>query len=124
VAALAGAAQMARAFVADPAVIAEVARILPMSAAAYALSGPLMMVAMRFQALGDARRAGVLSLAKPYAFNLPLIFLLPLLAGEPGIWLAAPLAELSLLAVTVLVLARVARRERQPLGLFYGGPRG
>lgn len=124
VAAIAGAEQMARAFVADPAVIAEVARILPMSAAAYALSGPLMMVAMRFQALGDARRAGVLSLAKPYAFNLPLIFLLPLLAGEPGIWLAAPLAELSLLAVTVLVLARVARRERQPLGLFHGGQRG
>lgn len=110
--------QMGFAFVDDSVVTAEVARILPMTLAAFFLSGPLLMIASYFQAIGDAGRAAVLGLAKPYAFVLPMVFLLPLALGERGIWLATPTAEVLLLAITMLVLAITARRRDLKWGLF------
>ena len=72
-------------FVEDQAVIDEVGRILPVLSAGFFLSGPLMMIAMHFQAIGDAGRAAILGLTKPYVFAIPLTFLLPLQFGEIGI---------------------------------------
>jgi len=104
-----GAAWLAGWFVADPGVIAEVARILPVLGGLFTLAGPLMMVAMHFQAIGDAPRAALLGLAKPYLFAIPLTFLLAARIGEAGIWLAAPLAEALLLGLTLVVLWHLRR---------------
>ncbi|NIZ13461.1 MATE family efflux transporter [Phaeobacter sp. HF9A] len=105
-----GAAWIGGLFVPDAAVINEVARILPTVVALFTLGGPLMIVAMYFQAIGDALRAALLGLAKPYAFALPLTFILPMLVGEPGIWLASPCAEALLLLLTLTVLWQLRRR--------------
>ena len=70
------AAELGAAFVTDADVVAEVARILPILSAGFFLSGPLMMLAMHFQAIGDAGRAAVLGLSKPYLFAIPLTFVL------------------------------------------------
>lgn len=91
-------------FVDDPAVAAEVARILPIHVALYLAFGPSMMVANYFQSIGDARRSVFLSLARTYLFAVPLTFALPPLAGERGIWLAQPAADAMLVVVTGLVL--------------------
>ncbi|WP_111428789.1 MATE family efflux transporter [Rhodobacteraceae bacterium DSL-40] len=100
-------------FVADPRVIAEVAAILPVMVTLYVLTGPHMMVAAWFQALGDAPRAALLGLAKPYLFTLPLIVLLPHLLGPRAIWWAMPGAEALLALLTLAVLWR-AIRARNP----------
>ncbi|MCU4654261.1 MATE family efflux transporter [Roseibacterium sp. SDUM158016] len=105
-------------FVSDPIVIGEVARILPVISAGFFAAGPLMMIAMHFQAIGDAGRAAVLGLSKPYLFSMPLTFALASSVGEPGIWLAAPLAEVLLVGLTALVLTRVARAQSLRWGLF------
>ncbi len=102
-------AQIASAFVDDPAVIAEVARILPVMTCAFVLTGPLMMIATYFQAIGAASKAALLGLSKPYAFALPLTFLLPRVFGERGIWFAGPSAELLLVALAAGVLWHTAR---------------
>jgi putative MATE family efflux protein len=107
-----------RAFVDDPAVIGEIGRILPVMVAMYFAAGPLMVVATYFQALGDARRAALLSLVKPYAFFLPLLFVLPLGFGEPGIWLSGPVAEGLLVLLTAAVLAGAAQSGSARWGLF------
>lgn len=112
------AAQIGAAFVDDPIVIAEVARILPVLSAGFCVAGPLMMISMHFQAIGDAGRAAILGLSKPYLFAIPLTFVLAGTVGETGIWLAAPLAELLLLALTGLVLAQLARTRPLRWGLF------
>lgn len=112
------AARIGRTFVDDPATIAEVARILPIMTLFFALSGPLMMIAMHFQAIGDARRAGLLGLAKPYLFALPLTFVVSFWYGETGVWAAGPMAELCLLALTICVLTRTARQKSLGWGLF------
>ena len=115
----AGAHAIGAAFVADPAVIATVGRILPVILAMFFLAGPLMMIATYFQTIGDAPRAALLGLAKPYLFAIPLTFGLAAWFGEPGIWRAGPVAELLLLALTAAVLSRRARQTGLRLGLFH-----
>ena len=106
------------AFVSDPVVISEVARILPVLISMFLLAGPLMIIAMHFQAIGDATRAAILGLTKPYLFGIPLTFGFAATLGETGIWIAGPVAELLLLVLTVLVLAPIARNGTHKWGLF------
>lgn len=113
------AAHLGAAFVTDDTVISEVARILPLLSAGFFLSGPLMMLAMHFQAIGDAGRAAILGLSKPYLFAIPLTFVLAGQLGEIGIWLAAPGAEILLLCLTGGVLIRLAKRNSLRWGVFH-----
>ena len=105
-------------FVDNQAVISEVTRIIPMMVALYFLAGPMLITATYFQAIGDAGRAAILGLAKPYFFSLPLIFLLPLQLGEQGIWLATPTADTLLFITAALVLMGTAKRYKRKWGLF------
>lgn len=110
---------VARIFVDATGVIDEITRILPIMTSVFVLMGPLMMIAAYFQTIGAARRAMLLSLAKPYCFAIPLTFLFAGVWGEPGIWLAGPMAELCLLALTVFVLRRSQAREGLKWGVFH-----
>lgn len=107
------------AFVTDPAVIAEVARILPIVVATFLLAGPIMMVGAYFQAIGDAGRAAVLGLTKNYVFAIPLTFALAGSVGEVDVWLSGPVSDLMLLALTLAVLQHTATRTTYRLGLFW-----
>ncbi len=106
-------------FVEDSAVMSEVARILPVIVAVFFVAGPLMMIAMHFQAIGDAKRAAILGLSKTYLFAIPLTFALAAALGETGIWLAGPVAEFMLLGLTGIVLMQRARTQSLRLGLFH-----
>lgn len=111
--------QIAGAFVDDRAVISEVVRILPVMSSVFFLIGPLMMIATHFQAIGSAGRAAILGLSKTYAFAIPLTFLLPVWFGEIGIWYAGPIAEVMLLALTLLVLSGVAQGDGSHWTMFH-----
>ena len=105
-------------FIDDVKVISEVERILPVIVAAFTLMGPLFMVSAYFQAIGDATKATILSLAKAYIFSIPLTFFLPMHYGESGVWYSAPISEILLLTTTILVLLFSARRTKLKWGLF------
>lgn len=107
------------AFVENPQVIAQVERILPTITLAFFLSGPLMMISAYFQATGDATRAALLSLSKPYLFSIPMTCILMLTIGEDGIWIAGPIAELCLLTLTIAVLTYTARQKSLRWGIFH-----
>ena len=113
-----GAVPLGALFVTDTEVIAAFARILPVTIIMLWLAGPLIIIASYFQAIGDAPRAGILGLTKPYLFALPLTFLLPLIWGEIGIWLAGPAAEILMAGLTLLVLRQTASRTQLKHGLF------
>lgn len=110
--------QIGAAFVDDPLVVAEVARVLPIIVASLFIAGPLMMIATYFQAVGDASRAAILGLSKMYLFAIPLTFVFAFVIGETGIWFAGPIAEMLLLVLTAVVLAKTAQRQRLRWGLF------
>lgn len=103
-------------FTADPGVLGEVERIIPVLLPFYFTFGPMMMIASYFQSLGDVRRSAILALSRTYLFMLPLIFTLPPLLGENGVWLAGPIADCMLVLVTAATL-RGLSAERQ-WGLF------
>ena len=111
--------RIASAFLEDVAVIDEVSRILPVMTSVFFLVGPLMMIATYFQAIGSARKAALLGLTKPYAFAIPLTFLLPVWFGEIGVWIAGPLAEVMLLGLTVMILRRAAQKQSLKWGVFH-----
>ncbi|MEI2296511.1 MATE family efflux transporter [Ensifer sp. MJa1] len=109
---LAGLARpIAAVFVGDEPVIADVARIMPVMVAMYLVSGPLIVLGSYFQAIGDAGRAAILGLSKPYLFTMPLIALYASRFGERGIWFATPTAEALLLVVAMLVLWQASRQR-------------
>ncbi|WP_434053237.1 MAG: MATE family efflux transporter [Roseibium sp.] len=105
-------------FVDDPAIGSELVRILPINIALMFAAGPLFVIGGYFQALGDAKRAALISLIKPYFFFLPLLFLLPFYFGEVGIWLAGPAAEGLLLLLVAAILHSTARKSDARWGLF------
>lgn len=68
--------------------------------------GMQMVTAGVFQALGKAREAFLISMARQILFLIPLLLLLPLQLGLTGIWLAFPLADLLSVALTFLLIYR------------------
>lgn len=112
------AAEIGAMFVDDPVIIAEVARILPVLTAFFFVTGPIMMIGSYFQAIGDAPRAAILGLSKPYLFAIPLTFGLSSGLGEKGIWLATPGADALMAVLTLMVLVVTARKQSVRWGLF------
>ncbi|WP_421762115.1 MATE family efflux transporter [Devosia sp.] len=96
-------------FVADPVVVAAIARILPPYVALYVTFGPAMIITGYLQSIGDAKGSAILALSRTYLFAVPLTFLLPILFGENGIWFAAPIADCLVVMVMAALLARQPR---------------
>ena len=108
-------------FVDDPQTIAVLSRILPLATLAYFATGPMMIISGYFQAIGDAKRALLLSVTRTYLFNVPLIFSLPLLLGPNGIWLAGATAEAFMVIVVAVMLMRAERSSGFRWGLLRSG---
>lgn len=112
-------AAVGRLFVNNPAVIAEIARILPYAIMTYVIFAPMNVLSGYFQALGQAGMAGMLSLTKPYLLTVPLVIVLPFVLGETGIWLAGPAGDAIMVIVAALMLSRSARRTGARFGIFH-----
>jgi putative MATE family efflux protein len=108
-------------FVDDAATAAELAHILPLVMLMYFATGPMMVISGYFQAIGDARRALLMSVARTYLFSIPLIFSLPYLLGANGIWLASPAAELLMVVVVAVMLGYARRANGFRWGLLRAG---
>ncbi len=107
-------------FVDDAAISLEAARILPIATAAYWTVGPMMILGGYFQAIGDARRAAVLGLARTYTLTLPLTWILPFFVGETGIWLAGPVGGVMMIFLVMMLLRQLASSTGMRWGLFRG----
>lgn len=105
-------------FVDAPVVVGQIARIMPIIGVTYVVAAPMMVISGYFQALGMAGNAAVLSLTRTYGIGLPLLASLPFALGEPGIWVASPIGDLTMLMVAIAVLAWNARRRDLRWGLF------
>uniref|UniRef100_UPI003F25C087 MATE family efflux transporter n=1 Tax=Rhizobium sp. F40D2 TaxID=3453141 RepID=UPI003F25C087 len=105
-------------FVANPAIVAEVRQILPWTIAAYFLFGQMLILSSYFQSIGDAPRAAIFGLSRPYLFTLPLTFLLPFAFGEQGIWMVPVFAEAGMFIPAFLVLSQNARHRGWRYGLL------
>ncbi len=106
-------------FVDDLALVSETARILPILVLMFVAYGPLLLTANFFQAIGDAKKSGLLNIARVYIFGLPLVFIMPLYMGENGIWYSRVATEIGVIGLTLYTLKRNAHRNQMRYGLFY-----
>ncbi|WP_068302597.1 MATE family efflux transporter [Pararhodobacter sp. CCB-MM2] len=110
-----GGQAIAAGFSDDAAVQAEVSRILRWMCAFYLVTGPVMMVALWFQALGQPGRTALLTLVKPFVLTPVLIALAVALGSEAGLWLAFPLSDLGMMGLAAwLFLTRNRSMGRAP----------
>lgn len=90
----------------DREVVTAVAAIMCPMTALYAITGPTLVIAMHFQAMGHSLRTAVLTLVKPWLLTPVLIVVLNALSGLPGLWLAFPAADAALLLVALTIILR------------------
>ena len=90
-------------FSSDPQVtIAIVAMLRPMLAL-YVFAGPILVLAMYFQALGQPGRTAALTLVKPWLLMPVMILGLSAVLGVKGIWLAFPMADGVVLLIALVI---------------------
>ena len=93
------------AFVADPHVSGEVGRMLRPMSAIYLFSGPVLVLGLYFQAIGQPARATFLTMIKPFVFLPVLVVATAAMLGADAIWFAFPLADGVAAIIATLVLA-------------------
>ncbi|WP_319824992.1 MATE family efflux transporter [Thalassovita sp.] len=98
----------------DQEVIAAVGAVMRPMTALYAVSGPILVLAMHFQAMGHPLRTAVLTLLKPWILTPVLIFVLNAHSGLAGIWFAFPVADAALLLVALMIIFRVRVLDTNP----------
>ena len=69
-----------------------------------------MFAAYLFTAMGDGKRAAVISFCRTFLFTVLAIECLPSLIGEIGLWLSVPVAETFTLVLSVVLIIRNRRR--------------
>jgi putative MATE family efflux protein len=90
----------------DTEVIMAVGAIMRLMTALYPVTGPILIIAMHFQAMGHPLRAAVLTLVKPWLLTPVLIIVLNAHSGISGLWLAFPVADATLLLVALTIIFR------------------
>lgn len=105
-------------FVRDHVVVAQVGAILRPMMYFYFVVGPLLVLALYFQAVGQPGRAAVLTLTKPFLLSPALIVALALIKDADAIWFAFPIAD-GLMASLAIVIV-IASLKRHTTGSGFG----
>lgn len=100
----------------DPEVTTMIAAMLRPMLALYAFAGPILVLAMYFQALGQPGRTAMLTLVKPWGLMPVLILGLSAAYGVSGIFLAFPIAD-GVVLLIALVIGRGILLPGKTLGL-------
>lgn len=81
--------------------------------------GPVAILASKFYAVGDAKKASLLGPAKSFLVVVPLVLLFPVWLGVEGVWLAIPVSDFVLLLVAFIVMRVSAKRDDVYLGIYF-----
>ena len=81
-------------------------------ASLYLISGPVLVLAMYFQAIGKPGRAAALTLVKPFLLSPILVAALGISYGAGAIWFAFPIADGIVFAAVIGVGAMRLRHRK------------
>jgi len=76
------------------------------------INGVQLISSNFFTAIGKAMKGLLLALTRQVFFLIPLILLLPLRFGLPGVLLAGPVADFAAFALSVFLVRRELNRQR------------
>ena len=103
-------------FVTDPDVIGQVGKTLVPMLSLYLFTGPVLVLALYFQAIGRPGRTAALTLIKPFALSPLLLATLGLFVGAQAIWFAFPIADGIIVAIAIGVAIASQRRRSTNTG--------
>lgn len=106
--------QVGALFVDDPVVIGTVGLILRPMMLLYVFTGPVLVLALYFQAIGQPLRAAALTLIKPFLLSPVLIIGF---ASAGAIWVAFPVADGLAALIAAIIVARSLRGTNAGFGL-------
>jgi len=118
---LTGHGWIGRGFVTDVAVIEQVGEILHPMASLYLFAGPVLVLALYFQAIGKPAHTAALTLIKPFILSPLLIAGLGALYGVKTIWFAFPIADAIVVAIALWIVILDQRRKRDATGFGLSG---
>lgn len=98
-------------FVTSPDVIGQVGRILVPMLSLYLFTGPVLVLALYFQAIGRPAQTAALTLIKPFALSPLLLAGLGFLFGAKAIWFAFPIADGIIVAAALGVVISTQRHR-------------
>ncbi|MCW1919895.1 MATE family efflux transporter [Rhodobacter sp. KR11] len=105
---------VSRWFTSDPHVTLAIVAILRPMLALYVFAGPILVLAMYLQALGQPGWTAALTLVKPWVLMPLLILGLSARFGVAGIWLAFPMADAVVLLIAVTIGRAILRGATAP----------
>ncbi|WDR06053.1 MATE family efflux transporter [Devosia rhodophyticola] len=106
-------------FVTDLDVIAQVGKILRPMASLYLFAGPVLVLALYFQAIGRPGHTAALTLIKPFVLSPLLIAALGTIYGAQAIWFAFPIADgiVVTIALWIVIVCQRDGKEASGFGL-------
>lgn len=113
---LAGHGWIGRGFVTDPDVITRVGEILRPMVSLYMFAGPVLVLALYFQAIGRPGHTAALTLIKPFVLGPLLIVALGVSYGSRAIWFAFPIADGIVIAIALWIAIASQRRRNTAIG--------
>ena len=108
-------------FVTNPNVVVQVGKILVPMLSLYALAGPVLVLALYFQAIGRPGRTAALTLVKPFVLSPLLLAALGFTVGAKAIWFAFPMADGIIVAIAVLISITSQRQRSAGFGMSDAG---
>ncbi len=114
---LGGNTWIGRAFVTDPEVIARVGQILRPMASLYLFAGPVLVLALYFQAIGKPGKTAALTLIKPFVLGPVLIAILGRMLGAQAIWFAFPISDGIVVVIAIWILIASYSKDRASVAL-------
>ncbi|OCX65442.1 MATE family efflux transporter [Thioclava sp. SK-1] len=116
VALLSGSGLVGRGFVSDQGVIAQVGVILHPMSSLYLFAGPVLVLALYFQAIGKPGHTAALTLIKPFVLSPLLIATLGIIYGAQAIWLAFPIADGIVVGIAIWIVIASQRAGKDSIG--------
>jgi len=107
-------------FVGSDAVVARTGAILRPMVSFYLFSGPVLVLALYFQAAGRPRRAALLTLVRPYFLVPVLIFALTAIWGTQALWFAFPAGDAAVALIAGLIAFDGLKGSRAGTGFGLG----
>lgn len=113
---LSGSGLVGRGFVSDQGVIAQVGVILHPMSSLYLFAGPVLVLALYFQAIGKPGHTAALTLIKPFVLSPLLIATLGIIYGAQAIWLAFPIADGIVVGIAIWIVIASQRAGKESIG--------
>lgn len=100
-------------FTSDPELLERASKGLRVMNLIFPLIGFQMISTNLFQCLGMVHKSIILSVSRQLLFLIPLLYLLPLIFGDKGVWLSFPISDFLAFLLTLYMLSRLFNKLRK-----------